>query len=551
MMRRSFAQLVFPTMMFMMLLQISAQTPPQPPSKPPLPFSPSPCLPDSRIPNEPQPQRTALMTFFNSLNGPNWNKSDSWGSSSDVCDWFGVSCCLPLDDGAYCIPDDPYCKCNSTFEGLVTGLTLPDNNLKGSGMGGLGSTLSSRSIAALECSLETLQLQYNSLSGTVPLSLSRLTRLQTLDMNQNGLTGSLPAFIGPLTQLQFIDLSSNRLDNIFPADFCLKKQQDQITSHPLVSLLINRNQISGMLDVSRCLSLSFLDGSSNNFSSILPPPGYNKLNIVSLSKNAIQDFAPLLKSDYLIDVNVDYQRYQKKSLILGFINPHSSPHRWKSTELAPTIPNLAQLMQIRSLSMYNTSLGGTLPAALFTINSLQSISLGSNYIQGKIPPISSPLQKLDLSYNALTGTIPQSMVSVLGYTTSFVNLKMNLMSCCAIGDIIYTISGNVYYRAYNYSLPRLPTGLIFSNVMAPYSQEVSSVQFAVDFGGGFYRFFGNLGNRSYPGLNCPYIMLNNSVGINNKSVPILLWYLDPEYYLFENCKCESQLCSLLIFTLTP
>ena len=95
---------------------------------------------------------------------------------------------------------------------------------------------------------------------------------------------------------------------------------------------------------------------------------------------------------------------------------------------------------------------------------------------------------------------------MLGYTTSFVNLKMNMMSCCAIGPLVFTLSGNIYYNAYNYSAPRLPAGLVFSDVLAPYSQETSSVQSAVALGGS-YRFFGNLGNRSYPGLSCPYIMM--------------------------------------------
>ena len=34
---------------------------------------------------------------------------------------------------------------------------------------------------------------------------------------------------------------------------------------------------------------------------------------------------------------------------------------------------------------------------------------------------------------------------------------------------------------------------------------------------------------------------NNSVAANNNSVPILNWFLDPEYFLFERCQCDSRL----------
>jgi Leucine-rich repeat (LRR) protein len=330
-----------------------------------------------------------------------------------------------------------------------------------------------------------MQLQSNKLSGSIPSSLSRLTRLQSLDLNRNSMTGSIPAFIGPLRQLQFLDLSLNRLTGAFPSDFCSWTQADR--SHPLSSLLIKLNRISGTLNFSSCIFLSFLDASSNNLTSVVAPPGYSKLNIVSLGNNSILDFSSLLASNYIVDMNVDYQG-------------------WSPAVLAPTIPDVSQLQQIRSLSMVNNSLRGSLPSDLFSINSLQVLNLGNNFLTGTIPVIEAPLQKLDLNYNFLSGTIPQSMVQMLGYTTSFVNLKMNMMSCCGIGKLNITLSGSFYYNAYNYSAPRLPAGLVFSKVLYQYSTEISSVQTAVSLGG-FYRITGNLGNRTYPGLSCPYLML--------------------------------------------
>ena len=202
-----------------------------------------------------------------------------------------------------------------------------------------------------------------------------MTRLESLNMNRNALTGSLPSFIGPLKQLQFLDLSRNALTGAFPPKFCASSKDDR--SHPLASLLINLNSLSGVLDISSCISLSFFDASSNNLTSVLAPPGYNKLNIISMANNSISEFSSLFQSNYIVDMNADYQR-------------------WNNTVLAPTIPNVGNLKQIRSLSMFDTSLRGKLPPKLMEINSLQVLSLGGNYLTGTIPVIQSPLQKVRL-----------------------------------------------------------------------------------------------------------------------------------------------------------
>jgi hypothetical protein len=146
------------SMMLSLHQQVLAQRSPSPrPPLPPLPSPPSPsspCRPDSRLPNTTQPQREALMQFFNLLNGPYWLDSTKWGSETDICDWSGVSCCLPLEEfnGAYCIPDNPFCNCKADLLGLVTGISLPGNNVSGSGMGGFGAAIGN--MDALECSIE-------------------------------------------------------------------------------------------------------------------------------------------------------------------------------------------------------------------------------------------------------------------------------------------------------------------------------------------------------------------------------------------------------------
>ena len=91
-------------------------------------------------PCAPVNQRTGLLVFYNSTNGPGWTNNTGWpapkaplpplqsgvcmGGNGDVlpdhCCWFGVSCCS-------CDAAATSCLCT---EGLVTGLSLSANNVR-------------------------------------------------------------------------------------------------------------------------------------------------------------------------------------------------------------------------------------------------------------------------------------------------------------------------------------------------------------------------------------------------------------------------------------
>ena len=65
------------------------------------------------------------------------------------------------------------------------------------------------------------------------------------------------------------------------------------------------------------------------------------------------------------------------------------------------------LEAIEDLTLYNNDIFGTIPPSLMTLPNLFYVDLGSNYLVGSIPPISTTLQYLYLNTNRLTGRLPR------------------------------------------------------------------------------------------------------------------------------------------------
>jgi Leucine-rich repeat (LRR) protein len=94
---------------------------------------------------------------------------------------------------------------------------------------------SRRRIGDLE-GLATLDLSFNELSGAIPSSLGRLTRLLYLLLGNNNLGGSIPSSFG-FSDLITLDFSSNLLSGEIPSSFG--------TLSVLSELLLGNNSLTG------------------------------------------------------------------------------------------------------------------------------------------------------------------------------------------------------------------------------------------------------------------------------------------------------------------
>ncbi len=172
-----------------------------------------------------QPECDALVAFYTSTDGPNWNDNTGWITATDPCDWHGVTCGL---DG-------------------VTHLYLSTNNLSGPVPAEIGDL----------SNLLALGVSYNQVSS-LPAEIGDLSSLLGLYLSGTGLS-SYPTEIGNLTGLTSLSLSSNHLTSVPPEIWSLTN---------LTGLSLDRNDLTsispeiGSLTKLTSLALLFNDLSS-------------------------------------------------------------------------------------------------------------------------------------------------------------------------------------------------------------------------------------------------------------------------------------------------
>jgi Leucine-rich repeat (LRR) protein len=103
----------------------------------------------------------------------------------------------------------------------LTYLNLSNNQLSGSIPSEIGNLTN----------LTTLGLGSNQLTGSIPPEMWNLTNLTQLGLDDNQLTGSIPSEIGNLTNLTYLNLSNNQLSGIIPDEICNQGDSSPILSN--------------------------------------------------------------------------------------------------------------------------------------------------------------------------------------------------------------------------------------------------------------------------------------------------------------------------------
>ena len=261
-------------------------------------------------PGSPAMDREILVTFYNALDGPNWEDTGNWLTDAPLDEWDGVitddngrviwlqmggsgspqklSGEIPLeliDLGALEILQ------LADYDGGLTGGIPPEfgnfPNLENLILYGHGLTGEIPQELGNLSNLSGLSIGGNRLTGEIPPELGNLANLQHLELVGEGLTGGIPPELGNLEQLYELSIYGTQLGGPIPPE---------LGNIRLSELHLNDNELSGEIPpwLGNLSDLLTLDLRGNQLSGEIPAEWGNlyRLEFLDLSRNQLSGAIP-------------------------------------------------------------------------------------------------------------------------------------------------------------------------------------------------------------------------------------------------------------------
>ncbi|KAG7649492.1 putative LRR receptor-like serine/threonine-protein kinaseRLK-Pelle-DLSV family [Arabidopsis thaliana] len=305
-----------------------------------------------------------------------------------------------------------------------------------------------------EWSTISRNLKRENLQGSLPKELVGLPLLQEIDLSRNYLNGSIPPEWGVLPLVN-IWLLGNRLTGPIPKEF------GNITT--LTSLVLEANQLSGELplELGNLPNIQQMILSSNNFNGEIPST-FAKLTTLRdfrVSDNQLSGTIPdfiqkwtklerlfIQASGLVGPIPIAIASLvELKDLRISDLNGPESP-----------FPQLRNIKKMETLILRNCNLTGDLPDYLGKITSLKLLDLSFNKLTGAIPNTYVSLSDGGYMYftgNMLNGSVPDWMVNK-GYK---IDLSYNNFSVDPTNAVCKY--NNVLSCMRNYQCPKTFNGL--------------------------------------------------------------------------------------------
>ncbi|KAL7540992.1 hypothetical protein ACHAXR_010546 [Thalassiosira sp. AJA248-18] len=401
-------------------------------------------------------QRWVLASFYYGASGDEWVVKNGWMESGDECQWYGVSCLdgvvskLELEQNRlvgeiipeisiwgndlyvislgndYDAPEEErnrFVMPLPSFLGDLPYLTFL--NLEGVG---LTSTIPEELFSSWP-QLESLYLNDNDISGSLPQSIKHLSSIEVLWLGANNLSGSIIPEIGQLSTLKDLSLESNfREDAPGKRGFITTIPPEIGDLANLEILSLANNALSGQvpMQLGDLISLRRLQLSGNFFESQLPPElgRLEMLEELDISFNWLSSTIPPEYGNMISLTSLSLQ---------SNYNDSNGYFTWGIKDKLPT--ELGAMKNLQHIDLSDNYLTGSLITEIGLLYHLQTMYLQNNYLQGSIPSEYSncvALKKILLQENNINGesySMPEEICRLPELELARVDCEVSC-SCC-------------------------------------------------------------------------------------------------------------------------
>ncbi|KAL2967128.1 hypothetical protein AAZX31_16G158100 [Glycine max] len=353
-----------------------------------------------------QTEREALLQFKAAL-VDDYGMLSSW-TTSDCCQWQGIRCSnltahvLMLDLHGDLFNDGRYMS-GEIHKSLMelqqlNYLNLSWNDFQGRGIPEFLGSLTN---------LRYLDLSYSDFGGKIPTQFGSLSHLKYLNLALNSLEGSIPRQLGNLSQLQHLDLSANQFEGNIPSQLGNLSNLQKLYlggSYDVRALKIDDGDhwVSNLISLTHLslVSISNLNTSHSFLQMIAKLPTLREL---SLSECSLSD-------QFILSLRPSKFNFSSSLSILDL-----SSNSFTSSMILQWLSNVTS--NLVELHLSDNHLTEDLPSILHNLSSgcvrhsLQDLDLSYNQITGSLPDLSvfSSLRSLVLYGNKLSGKIPEGI----------------------------------------------------------------------------------------------------------------------------------------------
>ena len=276
--------------------------------------------------------------------------------------------------------------------------------------------------------LTMLRLARNSIKGTIPESITKLSGLLVLDLSMNQLSGTMAAEFGNLQSLVSLELQHNALTGPIPSS--------TYELGLLEKLDLSDNKLTGPLsqDLRKLQSLATLNIRNNELNGQLPLfTDLDNLDFIILDSNQFSGTLPNLALDILGRLEFSIANNRITGRVPGLKDVNVSEY-----------VNL--VMRIQRVDISYNQLTGTIDPEIALVPSFRYIDLSWNSFTGLVPAQASTpggwgsLEHFAVAGNQFSGTFPLGLHSTL----TFLDLSDNRFT----GGIpleMYSIYPNLEY----------------------------------------------------------------------------------------------------------